>query len=222
MTHHKYPSLGNIQFSNFLEKFRTAFPELEHETYVIQEKLDGTNMQLFFQPHKAVIVGNRNRLISVENDHFDFVKHLDKFPWLQKAQQYVDKHGVTIRLYGEHYGKGISSVVDYGKVHYFTVFDLERNGRMLTPKTAQILCKMMGIEKNFIRFMAIVKGLYTALAYNENFKTTYGRSTEIEAKAKPYQFKSKGIVIKPLKECRVARIGRLIAKSVSVDYYASN
>lgn len=122
-----WPEIENSYRREFVEGFLTQYPELECETFVITEKINGSNLQWFFRPHEAVMAGSRNNFLSL-SDSFQGVRISDllgaHYEVLDSVQGLADRLNITVRLFGELFGPGIQKGVRYGgekRVLYFGI-----------------------------------------------------------------------------------------------------
>ena len=93
-------------------------PRLTREC-TITEKIDGTNGQIcILEDGVTMLVGSRNRWITIENDNYGFAK------WAKDNEQELLKLGPG-RHYGEWYGKGIQR--GYGLTgRRFVIFNVSK------------------------------------------------------------------------------------------------
>lgn len=87
----KYNSIENSYRDKYITKALSQYPELKDETYCLVEKLDGANLQLFFQPNKEMQVGKRSCFISKDEDFYsvwDVLSYYSKM--ISKFQEIAD------------------------------------------------------------------------------------------------------------------------------------
>ncbi len=100
-------------------------PRLVNDTFIITEKLDGTNGQILIHEDGTIDVGSRSRWLSSGkvNDNFGF------YDWIQERRgQIVETLGPG-RYYGEFIGKGIQR--GYGLDHKrFYLFRIDLDQRV--------------------------------------------------------------------------------------------
>ena len=185
----KYDSIDNtyaFKINNWLDS------KLHLEQYVIQEKLDGSNISFIFLENGRVKVASRNNYLGCPEttDFFGIsqVIKTDEFAnlleyWSNKAKYDCCEY----QLYGEIYGKGIQNRIEYGskKIKFF---DIRRNGHYLAQSEFYRL-----MEPTFTNFIVPLVGmansLEEALSYSENFQTL--------EYAADFDNPAEGIVIKP-------------------------
>lgn len=132
--HKKYFDIENSYQSKYIEDFLSLYPEMENETYIIQEKLDGCNIQIIFD-NGTMKIGTRNNLI----DSSFYGVNIEEFMY-KCYPHLIDKFmncGNVIHLYGELYGKGIQNRVNYGEEKYLRFFDLMIDYRLVSQKELQ-------------------------------------------------------------------------------------
>ena len=171
---------------------------------VITEKLHGQNLRVGVCKGE-VFVGSHRRL---RNEDSVFGAGL---PLVSECLKDAANAGHNLTFYGELFGKGIQ-FMDYGVSRGVRMFDAMLNGVYMNWEDFNELCNQYSIP--------MVPVLYRGMFDNELIgKYTDGASFGEHT----CEFKGReGIVIKPVVEARGARIGRLIAKSVSADYYEHN
>ena len=76
-------------------------PRWENETYVITEKLDGSNGCVIVTEHGDVFAQSRTRVLTEDSDNYEFCK------WVNGNKDELLKLGVGYH-YGEWWGKGIN------------------------------------------------------------------------------------------------------------------
>jgi hypothetical protein len=118
MEFQKFPSLEDWTNKKAREGFlaRLSHPTVHNGVYlVVQEKVDGANIQLLFQAGRPMRVGRRTAWLK-EGDHFfDIWTTLQRYKDdLDHIQAHVDKTAKTWRLYGEIYGPKVQRRIPYG------------------------------------------------------------------------------------------------------------
>ena len=118
MEFQKFPSLEDWTNKKAREGFlaRLSHPTVHNGVHlVVQEKVDGANIQLLFQPGRPMRVGRRTAWLK-EGDHFfDIWTTLERYKGdLDRIQAHVDKTAKTWRLYGEIYGPKVQRRIPYG------------------------------------------------------------------------------------------------------------
>ena len=166
----KYLSIENHYRQKEIDYFLMNFPELKDETYILQEKVDGSNFQIFITKHE-ILYGKRSGFLSDDSSFFDWqnvvVKHKLLFEDIQKT---LDETS-SVRLFCELYGQGIQKRVFYGKEKNIAIFDVCVNDILLSPKEAKTFLQQNNIDNLQIPTIAIVNDLKTALEYNEVFRS---------------------------------------------------
>ncbi len=131
-------------------------------------------------------------------------------PLVRECLEVAKEQDNNLTIYGEIFGKGIQ-FLDYGTARGFKVFDAMLNGVYMDWPELVSMCKKYDIP--------VVPVLYEGKFYNELIEEyTDGPSF---APSTTHNIRE-GIVIKTLEETRSGKLGRLIVKSVSADYYAIN
>ena len=160
--------IENSYREQFITEFVDRYPELKHETFVITEKIHGSNMQWYFRPNEAMMVGSRNNFLSTTGS-FQGVQIADLIEaqrdLLASVQALADRAGTTVRLFGELFGRGIQKGVEYGpekRVLYF--------GMMLNDVLMPFAELVRTIPAAYlVPIVGIVAGLETALGFDTRF-----------------------------------------------------
>jgi Rnl2 family RNA ligase len=205
----------------YLEKFGRIHPNLLNDEFIIQEKLDGTNLQFLFRPNLLVQVGSREQFVYGRKDHFGILENIETSEFFQNfiktVQTYVNKKNEILRIFGEYYAGNIQGKIDYGTKRDYVIFDIELNGELLPPFDSEQLAEKIGVGRMFIKSLEIVNGLKKALEYNEEFLTNYCQNEIKITKANPHQYTAEGIVIKPYRSMYIHEVkkdGELIRTEV--------
>jgi Rnl2 family RNA ligase len=116
----KYPSLINHYRKKELDKFDIN----EDETFVISEKIHGSNVSIRFNSDGSVDWYSRNNKITGANFYnaetiFEYFKNEHT-----KILSYAIKHNIDVILFGELYGGNVQSGVYYGNEKNLAFFDL--------------------------------------------------------------------------------------------------
>ncbi len=171
---------------------------------VISEKLHGMNCRVGVCKGE-VFVGSHRRL-RTEDSVFGA-----GLPLVIQCLQDMAAAENNITFYGELFGAGIQ-FMDYGVSRGFRVFDAMLNGIYMDWDDLEALCDEYEIPMVPVLYRGmfsddVIEKYTDGVAFAEHTGEFKGRE---------------GIVIKPVVEARGARLGRIIAKSVSADYYAVN
>lgn len=114
--------------------------------------------------------------------------------------------GAVVHVLGEIYGHGVQDLTYGRKDRDFAAFDINVNGAWLSRATFAVVADDLGIEI----MPPLYRGPFSREAMMEvtDGKTIIGNQAHLR----------EGVVIRPLKDRRDDRIGRVILKSVSGDY----
>lgn len=207
----KYSSIENSYRQKHVMKVLQFYPEVANIKYSIREKIDGSNLQLFFSPGEKVRVGKRSCFITEEENFFDVWEVLNGYQdVIQKVQDEVELTGMTVRLFGELYGPGIQKRVDYGDRKRLAFFDVEVDGEMWSQREFEALMASLEIT-NLAPLLGYTDNLADALNWDERFDSKLSDKTDNP---------SEGIVIKPYeKEYNLGNGSRFILKKKS-DIFA--
>jgi len=113
----KYPSIENTYQQKHIDMWLKYHPELEDETYLLTEKIHGSNLQVLFTPDEPIRYFSRNQEI-LPGEKFHGYQSALAEDLIQSAFQSIQKSAnrlnTPIRIFGELFGKGIMKGVDYG------------------------------------------------------------------------------------------------------------
>ncbi len=205
---HKYTEIENIW------RYPDAFPE--GLPVRITEKIHGTNSRVGLISKNGefeFMAGSHHtrRKRPEEGKTCIYWRPLEDGAILNLLTHLCDEKNSVI-VFGEIYGLGIQDL-DYGTKDGYRVFDISLNGKYLNWEILRAMCQEFGVET--------VPLLYEGPFRKELVKQfTYGPTTIVHPDQIKSSFKDReGCVITPLVEQFYAPTGgRLILKSVSVDY----
>ena len=167
----KWYSIENTYRQKHIDFYLETHPELADETYVILEKLHGSNFQWHFMPGEPVQAGSRNRHLDVAASFQGAsIPQLmaDNAREIARFQHTADLGKCSIRLFGELIGRGIGKGVDYGEKKRILYFGMMVNEKLLpfsefsTRIVSHHLVPVVGGE---------CKGLESALAFDTKFNS---------------------------------------------------
>jgi len=165
----KWPSIENTYQEKFITSALSAFPELTTATYLITEKLHGSNWQFCVSPD-GVRCGSRKRFLDPAGSFqgADVTAITKKYSHvISYLQQKAIRTGHTYRLFGELIGLNVQKGVDYGEGHRILFFGLMVDDVLLPPPFLGVLVTTTGIP--LVPIVTKVQGLRAALEYDTNF-----------------------------------------------------
>jgi len=170
----RYTKIQQHYYQKEIDWWIRRNPELEHCIFLIQEKLHGANIQLYFVDG-VMYVGKRSRLIEPGDKFFDIWNALDRIKDFTDRVARFSKGAAPIILYGELFGKGIGKGVDYGPVQRIRFFDLKRGDEMQSPMALGAFflneLKLEAPKELIVPALGTVAGIDAVRAYNQNFLT---------------------------------------------------
>lgn len=177
----------------------------------ITEKIHGSNVRLGLVQDDdwRFMVGSHNVIVKESSRYWNMLTE----PVMNLLSDLCNDGKKPVVVYGEMFGKGVQDL-DYGcEEPELRVFDIMVDGRYLDWILVEDFCKYHGVKT----VPLIYKGPFSWSSVR-NF--TDGLSMVKHRSKFKSAFKGReGIVITPLEECYSDVLkGRLIAKSVSVDY----
>lgn len=122
----KYPKIQHPT-SKYLDRVRTQHPELDSVTWLKQEKFDGANIQIFFEPGEEPKIGKRSDFVTPEDNFFNVHEVFER--QRESIEDFVDtcvpgSDEENVRLYGELIGPGVQNRIDYGDEKRIVIFDV--------------------------------------------------------------------------------------------------
>jgi len=169
----KYISLENHYQQKYIDIFLEIYPELKNETYIIQEKIHGANIQLDFDSKGNFKYGKRTSFVEVDQKFYNIhnvIKDYDLF--IQVMKDHAVREGCELRIYGELYGSKVQKGVDYGiEGQKLLFFDASVNGLYLTPREFISLMTDYGFKDYVVPTVEIAGSLQEALDCNTEFSS---------------------------------------------------
>lgn len=167
----RWPSIENTYRQKELYWWVSKFPELETETYVITEKLHGSNFQWYFQPGKHVQPGSRNNFLdTIATFNGASIAELmaANANLLAMMQDSVDSSNCTIRLFGELVGPKIQNGVYYGEEKCLFYFGMMVDD-VLLPFYEFEAAIGDDFHESIVPIVGEARGLQAALNFNPEF-----------------------------------------------------
>lgn len=201
MGYNKYGKTKNVTDNKNLKQWILRYPDLHGESYVITEKIDGSNFQLIFTKGEELRFGSRNNELGITADFFDFqnavlTQYTDN---IEKIQNYVDFDNFIDELciFGELFGGGIQRRINYGPNKKFLPFHMRADGMPLSVSRSLGILKDIGISW-WVPVLSIGRNLDEAINYHvEEVKTMIGCDDELSGN----RF-IEGVVIEPYETVR--------------------
>ena len=166
----RWPSIENSYRKKFIQKAVEEFPELVVCEYEVTEKLHGTNVQFYFEPGKEMKVASRNRYLEPSSKFYNIWDILPEYQrvW-DEAQFDVDRHKHSIRIFGELYGQGVQTGVDYKPGKKLRFFGMMIADSLVSPSCLGIFAALWKVEDLLVPRVCLIKGLEVALNIDTNF-----------------------------------------------------
>lgn len=185
----KYSSIENSYQQKYLFKVLAQHPELQNIKYIVREKIDGSNLQLYFTPNAPMKAGKRTQFLAPDESFFNVWHTLGRYnqvtETLQKLSNDTNK---SVRLYCEIYGEGVQKRVDYGRGKSITSFDMMIDDVLLSQKKFEETMTELGLEWFLAPKIALTENLNDALAIDVNFNAKWSNKEDNACE---------GIVIQP-------------------------
>lgn len=176
----KYPSIINYYSSKEIEGWLKYHPNLSGLTYIIEEKLNGSNIQLILQPDGKLLVATRKIIIDPEKDKlFGVAEILTKYSdVLSHLFIYTKSIKTHIRMYAELFGPGVQKGVYYGPEKRLAFFDMTVGDVFLAPKAFRELMIRLGLSHMVVPAIKIVQNLKDVLEFDCEFNSLLGVNRE--------------------------------------------
>lgn len=204
----------------YIEEVLIQNPELETETFSIQEKLDGSNIQFIFTPNEKLHIASKTHILEENEKFYDIFNVIEKYLNMQNSnlQNIFDyfyslskqKQNV-IRLYGELYGgkargSGINPLAKNKQIRYssekmISFFDMVINDEYLPTKIVREYFEKLNSLSYLAPQLAIIKGFQNALNFDINIPS---RINPVEGNL------IEGIVIKSYNKVYYNKYNRII------------
>jgi Rnl2 family RNA ligase len=190
----KYPSTDNHYAEKTVNYWLNKEPELNNIEYILQEKIDGANFQIYITADE-IRVGKRSSLLGEESNFNDWQETLKKYDeHINILQKFCNTEDCQLTLYGEIYGAGIQNRIHYSKEKHIAIYDLKIDSVWQSVAAMNVLFCDLGINGWLTPTITCVTGIDAARNFEvEGIKTElnhypeYGSNKMIE-----------GVVIKPL------------------------
>lgn len=165
----KFPTIENSYQQKHIDKWIQHHPELRDCSYLITEKLDGSNFQIIVSPDGEVQYATRKRVLENTESFFDWQAVV-----MEGYKDQIDllrcdaiKQGTYINIYGELYGQGVQKRIHYFDKKDFRVFAMRLNGHVIPPCSAKDILYYMGINDAdwWVPIYDIVSSLSEALNF---------------------------------------------------------
>lgn len=165
ITFNKFCSIENSYREKYIEIIR--FAGLNNVIWRATEKIDGANFQ-FITDGKEVRVASRNNL--VDGTFYGCQEVIDKYRGrvLELKNKYFPEAG-QIAVYGELYGPGIQSRVNYGPKKDFAAFDLHVDDLVVNNISTVVAMGNVGIP--MVPIIGEYISLDEALAVPNDFRS---------------------------------------------------
>ena len=209
----RYSSLDNHYQTKQLMRWLGEHPQLESEKFILEEKVDGANLQVTFFPDGTYKIGKRSAYLKDDEDFYDarnVVAQYDKF--IEHNQKYVIDNNVKFTWYGEIYGSGIQKRINYGddkQLAFFDLYVVDNNlGVEYWMDAGTLRFIGDGMKAPMVPIIDFVTGLSTALEYDREFKSKLSDD------------QAEGFVIKPFNKHYFLKCGSRFVFKAKSDKFA--
>lgn len=166
----KWASLENHYREKYINDVLDFFPQLANETFVITEKIHGSNFHWHLSPWQPIQAASRNNYLDVTGSFQEAsIKSLFESHWdlLDKLQDFCNERDVEIRLYGELFGNGIQKGVYYCDDKRLLYFGLDIAGELQPFYTLELFVS----PEYLVPVLQIADSLQEALEFDTEFNS---------------------------------------------------
>ena len=168
----KYPSIENDCDEKYIDRAVSEIPDLQEETYELQEKIHGSNFRILIENDYVAYYGRRfladeqyfNARQAIKRNTELLKSFLQEFGYLLNASQVI--------FCGELYGSHIQKKIKYTNEHGFKVFDVIADGEHLPP--VHPFVQKLKAEGYFVPVVTSGLSLKEAFEYNITVPTKVG------------------------------------------------
>ena len=108
-------------------------PEFQNGDFAVTEKIDGANLQFYFDKSQPMRVGKRSGFIKPKADFFNVWGILaTRKEELKRLSNYASEQNLVLRVYGELYGQEVIKRIDYQTPGEICFFQAEVNNVRLS------------------------------------------------------------------------------------------
>ena len=188
--YNKYCSIDN---SYSIKLNRWDDETLKETNFILQEKLDGSNVSLTFTPFGGIGVGSRNNYLGAyEECTFmgigSVLQEPEYQPLLEAFRDLAVRECIVYQLFGEFFGKGVIDRINYGKKKV-RFFDLFKDDEYLSQEAFYNVMLSLSVNNLAVNALAYYNDINAALDHSPDFFSAYTDSDKPQ--------KAEGFVIKP-------------------------
>lgn len=211
-TYHKIQTLflrdPNTNYKKLMEGHwsKPEFAYLQDVPWIIEEKIDGTNIRIMWDGVNVKIGGKTDNA----QLHMDLVRNIEAMVDVEKVKElFVPKEDqpLEVCLYGEGCGAGIQKGGgNYSPDKTFILFDVNINGMWLERENVADIAEKLGLKTAPVIDNLSLNGVVELC--REGFKSQYG------------DFTAEGIIARPATELTNRFGERVITKLKCTDFHA--
>jgi Rnl2 family RNA ligase len=212
MSYKEYCSIENHYNNKYVNSIIQRCPEVIEMDFQITEKIDGSNF-LICVTKDSVKYGKRTAWLTPGEGFYDWETAIKKqllVEFIKKVQEDIPNEEDEYIFYGELFGPGVQSRIQYGIHKDILLFDMKKNGQWVSSLEFERYLLKMNCFELHVPILATVKGLEEAIAFNSNIPTKLFVAHEGTTLKEPQEIE--GIVIKPLDNTLRCRDARVIIK----------
>ena len=192
----KYVSIENDYNTKILNYLLEKYPEAKKTSWVIQEKIHGSNFSIYFTNNNGEIdikYGRRTDMLSDDENFYNYqsIKELDEIKDLiHKTSMYMKNESInSIIIYGELCGANVQKEIYYYDDVHLLVFDMIVDNQWLTFKDLSSL-----IRDKFQLYQLLVPVIGIAIGIEDALKVDTIFDSKVSSRKNNL---CEGIVIKP-------------------------
>lgn len=166
----RWVSIENHYREKYINDVLSFHPQLADETFVITEKIHGSNFHWHLSPSQPIRAASRNNYLDVTGSFQGaLIKDLFESHWdlLDALQDFCNEQDVEIRLYGELFGNGIQKGVYYCDDKRLLYFGLDIAGELQPFYTLELFVS----AEYLVPVLQIADSLQEALDFDAEFNS---------------------------------------------------
>lgn len=177
----KFPSIENLY--NFSSNVLWSLNTDRSTSWVVTEKIDGTNIQIGKDENGKVFFGRRNDILPIGSSFYNFFNNV------HKVEAVIESLKPGQVVYGEYFGSKVINRIYYGNDYNFRFFSMRVGTLFLPFKDLKTHFDNNGIEQFLVPIIGIYDTLKEALEVPNNLVTRF--------RDEKHNDKMEGVVIEP-------------------------
>lgn len=190
----KFPSIENSYRAKHIAKWLEWYPELKDCKYIVTEKIDGSNIQIRYNPDGTMKIGRRGAWLEEGEKFFNVHEALEIHKvHVENCKKYAKEMAYPFTVYYELTGPKINRRIKYSHYERMRLHVIQVYTYSEFQHPAEFMCKHIPGDHAYypietLPIIDIVDGIDAALAISEEFNS---KVASIENNP------AEGIVIRP-------------------------